>query len=166
MLPIFAYRILYGNGCQDYSWVCFFSGDLSFSCGVSQLEKRHTVRRVWWAYKQCLWGGGGRAAGFFLHFVSTHLSLTVFSWSAITVPHPPGLHGQNCPIMQSHPPLPSHLVLSAAASHFQQACVGSYCCCLADKPEKQKRQNIVVVLISAKIQMLGGLSLPNHWTNK
>lgn len=75
---------------------------------------------------------------------------------------PPALHGQSCPVMQSHPPLSSHLVLCASASHFQQACVGSYCCCLADKHEKEKRQNVVVVLMSAKIQMLGGLSLPNQ----
>lgn len=55
---------------------------------------------------------------------------------------PPCLHGQNCPIVQSQPPLPRHLVLCASASHFQQACVRSYCCCLADKHEKEKDKTL------------------------
>lgn len=78
----------------------------------------------------------------------------------------PGLNSQNCPIVRAHPALSSHLVPWAVASHFHQASVENHCLLFDRWTWKRKRQNIVVVQIWAKIQMLWGLSLPNQWTNK
>lgn len=92
-------------------------------------------------YRQCLWGKEGEqwlcSCTLFPH--------TSASLSPAEVPslcHTPSLHGRSCRVTQSHPPLPSHLVFCASASHCQQACVASYCCCLADKHEEEKRQNV------------------------
>lgn len=73
----------------------FFSVGLFFSCRGSQLEKTASCgsqnicvsrRECGRDCKQRLRGRGGRRVDLFVRFVSTHLSLTLFSWSSIAEP--------------------------------------------------------------------------------
>lgn len=89
----------------------FFSGGLFFSCGGSQLEKLASCssqsicvsrRECGRDYKQRLWGGGGRGVDLLVHFVSTQLSLTLFSWSGITVPCTPQVWIAKTVLSRSH----------------------------------------------------------------
>lgn len=114
---------------------CFFSRGLSFSCGIIQLEKL-AVRRGCGGTSSNVSGRRRESSGFaptLCFHTPQPYSLQLKCHHCAT---PPCLHGQNHPIIQAQPPAPRHLVLSASASHFQQAAVGSYCCCLADKHEK------------------------------
>lgn len=116
----------------------FFSRGLSFSCGIIQLEKL-AVRRGCGGTRSNVSGRRRESSGFaptLCFHTPQPYSLQLKCHHCAT---PPCLHGQNHPIIQAQPPAPRHLVLSASASHFQQAAVGSYCCCLADKHEKEKK---------------------------
>lgn len=107
----------------------FFFWGLFFSCGGSQLEKPASCssqnicvsrRECSRDYKQCLWGGGERGVDLLIHFVSTQLSLALFSWSGITVPCTPQVwiaktllsHNHTLPYPVLWYPGPLHLISS------------------------------------------------------
>lgn len=149
----------------------FFSGVLFFSWGESQLEKLASCssqnisvsrRECSRDCKQWLWGGGGRRMDLLIHFASTWLSLTLQLLWHLCATQAPSLHS---PPMLPHPPLsticyPEPLYLASSRTMWELLL-------LFDRwTWKRKRQNIVVVVIWARIQMLRGISLPNQWTNK
>lgn len=144
----------------------YFSGVLFFSCGGSELEKPASChsqniclprRESSRDYKQQLWGRGGRGADLLMHFASTQPSLTLFSWIDTFVPHTPHTW------LAITIPYLSFGTLSHCMAF--PACLCRELLLLFNRWTR-KRQNIVVAVIWARIQMLRGLSLPNQWTNK
>lgn len=144
----------------------YFSGVLFFSRGGSELEKPASChsqniclprRKSSRDYKQQLWGRGGRGADLLMHFASTQPSLTLFSWIDTFVPHTPHTW------LAITIPYLSFGTLSHCMAF--PACLCRELLLLFNRWTR-KRQNIVVAVIWARIQMLRGLSLPNQWTNK